>query len=94
MGKKEKAKKKSQSVASNDLFKRVEEIYGKLFSIYNWLMVVCMCRNQIWNSQCSVFNCLYVVLCSKETAKDSWPEFEVLYELLSKLESLQEPQLR
>ena len=54
MGKKEKAKKKSQSDASNDLFKRVEEIYGTLFSIYNWLIVVCMYRNQIRNLQCLV----------------------------------------
>lgn len=37
--------------------------------------------------------CLKIAICSKETAKDSWPEFEVLYELLNKLESLQEPQL-
>lgn len=37
-----------------------------------------------------LFKC--IAICSKETAKDSWPEFEVLYELLNKLESLQEPQ--
>ena len=42
MGKKEKAKKKSQSDASNDLFKRVEEIYGTIFSIYNCMVDSCM----------------------------------------------------
>lgn len=30
MGKKDKTKKKSQSTASTDIFKRVEEIYGIL----------------------------------------------------------------
>lgn len=38
-----------------------------------------------------MFEC--IAICSKETAKDSWPEFEVLYELLNKLESLQQPRL-
>lgn len=35
MGKKDKAKKKSQPTSSNDVFKRVEEIYGTLLRISN-----------------------------------------------------------
>jgi len=38
--------------------------------------------------------CILVAICSKDTPRDSWPEFEPLYSLLNKLEALQDSQLR
>ena len=37
MGKKDKAKKKSQPDASSDIFKRVEEIYGTLLNVCTYV---------------------------------------------------------
>jgi len=43
----------------------------------------------------TVFSCDgLIAICSKDGPKDSWPDYEPLYSLVNKLESLQDPQLR